>query len=326
MADILKTDNPCPAVSVVIPLYNSEKFIGECLDSLRAQTFKDFEVIVIDDCSTDNSVKIVEEYAPKFDGRLILSKTEKNSGGGGYVPRNIGIKLASGEYICFLDADDYLLSTALETLYNAAKRYDAEVVYTASYYKLNPFGNAVLCSDGEEKKLAQAGFKDKIEFRVDDCERNLRKLLLEEYEGNFRNPWSKFVRRDFLTTNEIYFPAQMATGGDFIWVINVYCHAKRFLRLPTPLYFYRHNTFSVTKTKREPSEQMSHWLSAFFEFVKNLRELEEKNEILSKNPAYCLAAYKSHFEWLLYRTAEARKELSNRDIYEILQREFATVG
>ena len=246
MADILKTDNPCPAVSVVIPLYNSEKFIGECLDSLRAQTFKDFEVIVIDDCSTDNSVNIVEEYAPKFDGRLILSKTEKNSGGGGYVPRNIGIKLASGEYICFLDADDYLSSTALETLYNAAKRYDAEVVYTASYYKLNPFGNAVLCSDGEEKKLAQEGFKNKIEFRVDDCERNLRKLLLEEYEGNFRNPWSKFVRRDFLITNEIYFPAQMATGGDFIWVINVYCHAKSFLRLPTPLYFYRHNTFSVT--------------------------------------------------------------------------------
>ena len=79
----------CPAVSVIIPMYNAEKYIGECLESLLLQTFQDFEVIVVDDCSTDNSFSIVESYIPKFDGRLKLTKTEKNSGGGGYVPRNI---------------------------------------------------------------------------------------------------------------------------------------------------------------------------------------------------------------------------------------------
>ena len=61
-----------PAISVIVPLYNVEKYVGECLDSLLAQTFKNFEIIIVDDCSTDNSVDVVNEYAPKFDGRLIL--------------------------------------------------------------------------------------------------------------------------------------------------------------------------------------------------------------------------------------------------------------
>lgn len=121
------------AVSVVIPMYNAEELIRECLDSLLIQTFQDFEVIVVDDCSTDNSAAVVESYAPKFKGRLKLTKTEKKSGGGG-VPRNIGMMLARGEYIQFLDADDMISATALETLYKAAILYDAEVVYTSSYY------------------------------------------------------------------------------------------------------------------------------------------------------------------------------------------------
>ena len=310
-------------ISVVVPLYNAEKYVGECLDSLLNQTFQNFEVIVIDDCSTDNSRAVVESYAPKFDGRLKIVTTKKNSGGGGYVPRNIGIKLANGEYVCFLDADDYLLSTALETLHNAAKEYNAEVVYTGSYYDAKSPEDIQLHRDGEGKKLLKEDSEDKINFRVDDCEGNLRRFLLEEAEGNFRNPWTKFIRRDFLITNEIYFPTQMTTGGDFIWTINVYCHAKKFLRIPTPLYFYRTNAVSVTKTSREPSEQISHWVSAFLDFMRNLSALENKNEILSKNPAYCLATFKSHFEYFLYRTAEARKELSSQEIYEILHCTFA---
>ena len=323
MADILKNDNSFPAVSVVIPLYNSEKYIGECLDSLLAQTFRDFEVIAIDDCSVDNSIAVVASYAQKFNGRLRLAKMKKNSGGGGYLPRNVGIKFAHGEYICFLDADDWLLSTALETLYTAAKEYDSEIIYMGCYYDAKSPEDIRLHRDGEGKKLLKEDLADKPDFRVDDRAGNLRRLLLEETEGNFRNPWTKFIRRDFLVANELSFPTQMTTGGDFIWTINVYCHAKKFLRLPTPLYFYRTNADSVTKTKRAPSEQISHWVAAFLDFMRNLNALETKNEILSANPAYCLAAFKSHFEWFMYRTAEARKELTSQDIYEILHREFA---
>ena len=114
----------------------------------------------MDDCSTDNSVKIVENYAPKFNGRLHITHTETNSGGGGYVPRNIGFKLARGEYIYFMDADDFILLTALEMLYEAAKNNDADVVYTSAHYQLRKPNDVYLNRDGTGKKLAKEGLED----------------------------------------------------------------------------------------------------------------------------------------------------------------------
>ncbi|MBR0262196.1 MAG: glycosyltransferase family 2 protein [Selenomonadaceae bacterium] len=123
-----------PKISVIIPLYNAEKYIGDCLESLLVQTFQDFEVIVVDDCSTDNSVAIVQSYAEKFGGRLKIARTKKNSGGGGYVPRNLGLNLSRGEYVIFMDSDDAVTPDALEKLYTTAKKFDADVVGCEKYY------------------------------------------------------------------------------------------------------------------------------------------------------------------------------------------------
>lgn len=82
-----------PAVSVIIPMYNAENFIAEGLESILAQTLQDFEVIVVDDCSTDNSRAVVESYLEKFDGRLKIFSTEKNSGNGA-LPRNKGMNFS----------------------------------------------------------------------------------------------------------------------------------------------------------------------------------------------------------------------------------------
>ena len=307
------------AVSVVIPMYNMEEFVGECLDSLLIQTFQDFEVIVVDDCSTDNSYAIVEEYAPKFNGRLRIEKTEKNSEGGGYVPRNIGMMLARGEYIQFLDADDMLLPTALEILYLAATIYDAEVVYTSSIYYWNAPNDIYLHKDGISRKMGNT----QRDLTVDDPKKNLSRLLLEPGEGNFRGSWTKFVQRDFLIKNKIFF-SNLSNAGDFIWVINVYCHSKRLLRISTPLYFYRRfNNNSILRTVRSPQEQCNYWFSSFVNYAKHLYELEKKNEVLSENHDYCLSALKLQFLWCLNRTEDARKELGNKEIYKILHSEFA---
>lgn len=118
-----------PAVSIIIPMYNTEQYIRDCLDSILAQTFQDFEVIVVDDCSTDNSVLIVESYLPKFNqgvNRLKLIRSEKNSNTPG-MPRNVGIRFSRGEYILFVDSDDAITPTALEELYPIAKKFDADV-------------------------------------------------------------------------------------------------------------------------------------------------------------------------------------------------------
>ena len=308
------------AVSVIIPLYNAEKYIAECLDSLLIQTFQDFEVIVVDDCSTDSSVKVVESYAEKFDGRLRLVHTEKSLSGAG-ISRNIGIKLARGEFIQFLDADDFLLGTALEILYNAATRHTADVVYTSSYYCLNAPNDIFVYRDAFSKSRLKKNMEVNPFFKLDAQQENLNRLLFAR-EGEFHACWSKFYRKDFLIKNKIFFPTDMPHSGDFIFVINVYCHAKRFLHIPTPLYFYRRYNDSILRKVRPPEEQLLYWGVPFVDFIETLYDLERNNEVLSENPLYCLATLKNNLGWRLNRTAEARKTLGEENIYKSLHKEL----
>lgn len=212
--------------------------------------------------------------------------------------------------------------TALETLYKAAEKYDAEVVYTGTYYDLKTPTDVYLYRDGEGKNLFKQGLKDEPVLRIDDSKGNLQRLMVER-EGNFRGSWTKFCRRDFLLKNDLFFPTELKTSGDFIWVISVYCRAKRFLRIPTPFYFYRRNLKSVTLTEREPSEQISYLISIFVDVMKNICALQIKNKVLSENPIFCFSALRSHFDWFLKRLNDARKELDSQDIYAILYHEFS---
>lgn len=307
-------------ISVIIPMYNAEKFIGACLDSLIAQTFQDFEVIVVDDCSTDKSVEIVESYAEKFGGRLKFASTEKNSGGGGYIPRNIGLTLANGEYIYFIDADDFIVETALEIFCLAAKNYDADVIYTSAYYSYGDDENFYLVTDAESAFLKKNGKEDKPKVTRDNPNENLQKLFLSG--GTLHMPWAKFVEKRLLIENQIEFP-KIISGGDFIWTIQVLYFAKKLLRLPISLYFYRENAInSVTRKKRTPQEQISTCVSAFRLGAQALRDLSGKIELLAKNPEYFRAALMPFFLNCLGRTSNARMQFTSQEIYEILAREF----
>ncbi len=307
-----------PAVSVVIPVYNAEKYIAECLESLLAQTFQDFEVIAIDDCSTDNSCAVVENYFPKFNGRLKLFQTEKNSGGAGYVPRNIGLELSRGEYIFFMDADDVIDKIALEKLLAAAKNFDVEVVYTSSCYTYDAAGTIRRVKDSEGEFLA-----DEPLLIIDSPEEILQRLL---FKGNLRTPWSKFLRRDFLLKNKITFP-EIISGGDFLWTIHVFCCAKKFLRLPEAFYVYRVESFgSVTRKKRSPEKQIAYWLKSFILWSEALDALSKEIEILRKNPFYCYMATDQHFDVCFKNISEERLQTKSYVIYEILQRELADKG
>ena len=103
-----------PKISVIMPTYNSESFLRESIDSILNQTFKDFELIVIDDCSTDSSLKIIKEYKRK-DNRIFFLKNDKNLGHN--KTRNKGLKIAKGKYIAILDSDDISLEKRLEIQY-----------------------------------------------------------------------------------------------------------------------------------------------------------------------------------------------------------------
>ena len=92
-------------ISIIIPIYNAEKFLAKCLDSILAQTYKNFEVICVDDCSTDNSLSILEQYAKQYSCIKVIShKKQKKQG----AARNSGLNIAQGKYVTFIDADDYI--------------------------------------------------------------------------------------------------------------------------------------------------------------------------------------------------------------------------
>ena len=124
-----------PAVSVIIPVYNVQNYIARCIDSVLAQDFQDFEIILVDDGSTDNSGKICDEYSAKDSRIKVLHKIN----GGVSSARNYGIGIARGEYITFIDSDDYIRSDCLQTLIETILQTNSEVVCYEYISSLNNF-------------------------------------------------------------------------------------------------------------------------------------------------------------------------------------------
>lgn len=313
-----------PAVSVIIPMYNAEKYIGDCLNSLIAQTFTDFEVIVVDDCSTDSSPAIVQSYAEKFGGRLTFTRLQKNSGNAGYTARNCGFSFSRGEYIFFMDSDDFLTKTALEELYTAAKEFDADVVYTGSRYRYTTKGGVIFTTDRIGRELKAKNLPDKPTLTVNDPHKNLTELLIKT--KLYWTPWTKFVRRNFLTEHGITF-YEILSGGDYIWTIELFTTAERFLRIPNAVYLWRDDSMnSMTRNKRPLNKQIATWNEACIYIAEAIGDLLKKYQILRENPVYSHSALSLHFGFCLNKNFQARMQVQSAAVYEILRREFADKG
>ena len=300
------------AVSVIIPLYNAEQYIGECLESVLLQTFQSFEVIVVDDCSTDNSRKIAESYLEKFNGRLILSKTEKNSGGGGYVPRNKGLLLSHGEYVFFMDADDKIIPTALEELTALAKEYQADVVYCEKFYTSDDGTNL-------DTKTNQVGDLVKAPtLEAEDLKERVKNIVSKRY---LTVPWNKLVRRRLIMENENFFPL-VKTSGDNIWNQGLLFCAKKFLRVPNVVYIYRRSVGSAQRKEKTPQQTINFWLNPVLLGLKTLDNLMSRHEFFSANPDCRLTILKKFVEPRLDLIMKSARELKEEDIYSTIKDAF----
>ena len=272
-------ENFC-AASIVIPMYNDERYIGALLDSILAQTFTDFEVIVVDDCSTDSSCAVVENYVERFGGRLRLSRMKRNSGGPG-APTNKGIAHACGKYIYQVDNDDLLAPTALETLYTAAEKFRADVVHTTSYYVFTDEPPKLL--PAPDKLTLKSSRLTAPEFDSEDVAERLKTFCRN---GTPVEGWKKFVRRDLLIENDIAFQEDIKASQDVNWSIEVVFAAKRYLRIPDAVYIRRHRPDSVSQTKREGAasiEWRGHLLVKSVEF---LSRFFRREKFFRDNPQY----------------------------------------
>ena len=220
------------AISVVVPVYNVEPFVERCLDSLKAQTDDiPTEIIVIDDGSTDESGRIVDGYRsdPRF--RIVHQCNQGFSGA-----RNTGLELARGRYICFVDSDDYVEPTFLQTTYAAAEREDADIV-EVGYFKL--------FKDGTTKQMLHPAA-----------------LLHNDVTGSiFQYPgffWGKLFRR------ELFEHIRLPEGywyEDTIVHFLLFRMCKTFVYLPQPLYAYRINEQGITKSSvGNPKAIDSYWI------------------------------------------------------------------
>ena len=306
-------------VSVIIPMYNAEKYLGVCLESLLIQTFTDFEVIVVDDCSTDASLAIAESFLEKFGGRLKILTLEENTGSGA-VPRNVGLEFSQGKYVFFMDNDDLLIDNAIETLYNFSEEYQAEVVYIEKGFQC---GAELVPQNLTEVFWNPPKFttQDPI-LETKDILARIKKFLKLAFGSP---PWEKFLRRDFLIYNDIKFP-HMKISDDIIWTFKVVCMAKRFLRLPTPLYVWRSNENSIMHRSRSPEEELIFWMNPLITGLDCLEEFMAGIEFFKLNPAYRFAVLKFFATIQFDFMAEAIKALEPQEVYEIFLREFAAAG
>ena len=205
-------------LSIIIPVYNSEKFIGRCLDSLINQTLKDIEIICAFDYSTDNTEEILDKYA-KNDSRIKIIKKEKE---GLSLARNRGLEMAQGEYIGFVDADDYVELDFFERLYNSAKKHDCEIA-VADFIRRYPKKDRIRLNITEEKVYKKAEDKYSIcKTHREGCVWNkiYRKSLLDRINLRFI-PNMVYEDRDF-TAKALFYSNKMVTVPNtyYIYFVN----------------------------------------------------------------------------------------------------------
>lgn len=214
-------------ISIIIPVYNVEKYIQECLDSVCRQTLKELEILCINDASTDSSVEIIQQIAMN-DSRFRLIQNEKNIGAG--ETRNRGIMLAKGKYFFFLDADDFLETDAMEKLYQCAERRALELCFCANVFyneKDKSITKIPRTTDIFLKK-----YQDQV-FSWSDVQRFL-------YQNIFCVPWNRLYLTDFVRNSTIRFP-NLRNSEDFFFGEAIVTVAERMgvADAEHPLIYYR---------------------------------------------------------------------------------------
>ena len=302
-----------PAISVIIPMYNVEKYIGFCLESILVQTFHDYEVIVIDDCSTDNSCAIAESYKPKFNNNLKLIKSKKNSGGGG-TPRNIGVKNSCGEYLFFLDSDDFITETALEEMYTIAKDFDADVIDCQKYFE-------ILGDDIKIQSYLQCKLVDKPTPITNDLELRINEIK----ERNFINAlWTKLIRRNFFVAQN--FQVLNIIGEDMIINCCMVCTAKNYVRVPNIINFYRIHDDSIYNKMRTVEENFQIYLNSLTQGFKYVDEFLDKQKFFRDNVNLKFIVLERLFQEFNEYLMPFYEQISAIDLDPIIRAEFARAG
>lgn len=212
-------------ISVIVPIYNAEKYLKRCIDSILIQTFSDFELILVDDGSSDNSGAICKEFQ-KIDERIIYL-FQNNSGVS--IARNNGMKKAQGEWLAFVDSDDWIEKDTFEI---ALKVAEAENVDMVQYGLV--FSN------------------DVSDYRIEHIKSGKLRIPSEQnIYGWMRGPYTRIIRKKICDEYNIFFPERIELAEDFYFTFKCFYYTSNVYSLDIPLYHYYYNEKSAVHTMNE---------------------------------------------------------------------------
>lgn len=221
------------SISVIVTIYNREKYLRDCVCSLFEQTLDDVEYVFVDDASTDNSLSVLEELIKMYPYRksqVVVVRLEKNSGRA--VARQTGIINVRGEYVIHVDSDDWVDKNMLELLYIKAKESDADIVG---------------CNVTHEYSNSRRIFKQKYSDNMDE---NVRRLLNGDI---FPSLCTSLTRTSLIKENNIAFERGIDTGEDLLFNLHLYLKANKVVSIDSPSYHYRHTEDSGSFQHTEKS-------------------------------------------------------------------------
>ena len=314
-------------------MYNAAKFITQTMESLLYQTMRDFEVVVVDDCSTDNSVEVVESFTERFGGGLLLRvvKLPKNTGAP-YLPSNVGINFARGKYIAFLDNDDLFTKTALEELTTLAEESQAEIVHMEDFFQLwggskksvddpaftdmNELTNPANFSNARNSKY----HPDKPTFEANDLAERVKKYLAGGYAGE---PYTNFYRRDFLIKKQITFP-NVYVVQDQIFAFHAMCLAEKILLVPNINYIVRPRAGSLMREQLNAESEIHKSMRIYIDGFNALKKIMDDIKFFGEHPDYRYAVLNWYVSTKLNRLQNFYAQVHPAAINPLVEKEFSS--
>lgn len=257
-----------PEVSVIIPAYNSEEYIAQALSSVLNQSYHNLEVILVDDASTDSTIKIARSFS---DPRLRIIKNSKNRGVS--YGRNRGIRQAKGKWIALLDSDDWYAPLRIESLLQVAESHHADLVADDLFLIKEDEQQhwSTLLSESSQSEISSVSLIDAVKFVTSD--------RLSPING--KRTWSlgytkPLIKREFLINNHIFYNEKINVGEDFILYLECLRQDAKFCLLAQPYYYYRTRESSLST--RKPTE----YLSQSCEITQSFIDKEVRSQAESK--------------------------------------------
>lgn len=263
-------------VSIIVAVYNAQEYVEQCLESLRCQTYREIEIIVVDDGSNDESLSICQGFCEK-DSRISVI-TQVNSGVS--AARNRGIEVAKGTYMLFVDSDDYVEKCYVECLVNALKQSSDAQIAICGY-----------------KRIKQAQVTDEY---IVGCEMSIEDLYRRIFAENtiLSGCWNKIFLSEIIQNNHLRFDTDIHIGEDMLFIAKYLMLVEnRYIYIAAALYCYRCNDNSALKSSRFNMKKVT-----CLDAVRKLQELCYEKDLANTHVDYCFSyrAVRSSL-WLLYQ-------------------------